>query len=212
MSGSGAGGPEAAGAAGAPGRGVAPTTSASKPVVMPETFDGTKSWEWEFHFDNVAAVNGWDDAQMLAWLTRPVRQKALQRLPDAARATYAATRATDAATRATDAATRATDAATRAALKARFDPTSRQTRYQAEFQTRHKQASEGWANFTDDLKSLVDKAYPPCEMRAVSNWQLMPISSKYCNHRLPSVSNRSVQLPLMMHLRPQLRWSHMSHE
>ena len=45
MSGSGAGGPEAAVTAGSPGRGVTATTSASKPVVMHETFDGTKSWE-----------------------------------------------------------------------------------------------------------------------------------------------------------------------
>ena len=49
---------------------------------------------------------------------------------------------------------------TRAALKPRFDPASRQTWYQAEFQTRRKQASEGWEDFADDLKSLVDKAYP----------------------------------------------------
>ena len=130
MSGSGTGGPEAAVVVGRPGGGVIPMTSASKPVVMPETFDGTKSWkDWEFHFDDVAAVNGWDDAQKLAWLRVRLTgcaQKALQRLPDTARGTYAATRA---------------------ALKARFDPDSRQTRYQAEFQTRRKRAIEGWADF-----------------------------------------------------------------
>ena len=118
VSGSGTGRPEAAVAAGVPGRGVAPTTSASKPVVMPEIFDRTKSWEdWKFHFDNVAAVNRWDDAQKLAWLCVRLTgcaQKALQRLPDAARATYAVTCA---------------------ALKARFDPVSHQTWYQAELQT-----------------------------------------------------------------------------
>ena len=37
--------------------------SAARPVVLPETLDGTKNWdEWFFHFENVAAVNGWDDA------------------------------------------------------------------------------------------------------------------------------------------------------
>ena len=116
MSGSGTGGPEAAVMVGRPGGGVILMTSASKPVVMPETFDGTKSWEdWEFHFDNVAAVNGWDDTQKLAWLRVRLTgrtQKALQRLPDTARGTYVATHA---------------------ALKARFDPASRQRRYQAEF-------------------------------------------------------------------------------
>ena len=88
VSSSGIGRPEATVAAGDPGREVAPTTSTSKQVVMPEIFDGTKSWEdWEFHFDNVVAVNGWDDAQKLAWLrvqlTRHA-QKALQHLPNAA--------------------------------------------------------------------------------------------------------------------------------
>ena len=69
VSGSGTGGPETAVVVGKLGGGVIPITSASKPVVMPETFDGIKSWEdREFHFDNVAAVNGWDDAQKLAWL------------------------------------------------------------------------------------------------------------------------------------------------
>ena len=66
-----------------------------KPVVLPETHDGTQSWdEWDFHFQNVATVNGWDDTQKLRWLrVRPTgrAQKALQRLPEASRATYAAT-------------------------------------------------------------------------------------------------------------------------
>ena len=53
-----------------------------------------------------------------------------------------------------------TYAAVRAALKARFDPESRHTRYQAEFQARRKRATEGWADFADDLKALSDKAYP----------------------------------------------------
>jgi dsDNA-binding SOS-regulon protein len=72
-------------------------------------------------------------------------QKALHRLPDAQQATYEATCQ---------------------ALKTRFDPESRQTRYQAEFQTRRKKAGEGWADFADDLKSLADKAYPTLQEEA----------------------------------------------
>ena len=35
---------------------------AAKLVVLAETFDGTKNWdEWYFHFENIPAVNGWDD-------------------------------------------------------------------------------------------------------------------------------------------------------
>ena len=44
-------------------------TGAARPLVLPETFDGTGSWsEWCYHFENVAAVNGWDGAQKLQWL------------------------------------------------------------------------------------------------------------------------------------------------
>ena len=122
------------------GRGAAGTT---RPLVLPEPYDGTGSWsEWSFHFENVATVNSWDDAQKLQWLRVRVTgraQKALLRLQGATAATYEATRD---------------------ALKARFDPESRRTRYQAEFQTRRKKAGEGWADFADELRSLSDKAYP----------------------------------------------------
>ena len=105
----------------------APTTSgrergpagATRPLVLPELYDGTGNWrEWSFHFDNVAAVNNWDDTQKLQWLRVRVTgraQKALHRLQGSTAMTYEATRD---------------------AMKARFDPESRRTRYQAEFQTR----------------------------------------------------------------------------
>ena len=51
-------------------------------------------------------------------------------------------------------------AAVKAALQERFEPKSLKTRYQAEFQTRRKKKSEGWADFSEDLKMLTDKAYP----------------------------------------------------
>ena len=54
----------------------------------------------------------------------------------------------------------ATYEATRDALTARFEPVSRHTRYQAEFQLRRKKSAEGWADFADDLRNLADKAYP----------------------------------------------------
>ena len=63
------------------GRGPAGTT---RPLVLPEPYDGTGSWsEWSFHFENVATVNSWDDAQKLQWLRVRVTgraQKALLRL------------------------------------------------------------------------------------------------------------------------------------
>ena len=63
---------EGAAGSGSSGAGLptgATATHAARPLVLPETFDGTSSWtDWCFHFDSVAAVNGWSDAQKLQWL------------------------------------------------------------------------------------------------------------------------------------------------
>ena len=65
-------------------------------MVLPETFDGTKNWdEWIFHFESGAAVNEGDNADKLKWLHVHMTgraQKALHLLPEATRATYAATK------------------------------------------------------------------------------------------------------------------------
>ena len=101
-----------------------------------------------FHFDNVADVNEWDDAKKLKFLRVRLTGRALRtlhHLPPATRDDYEATKA---------------------ALKARFDPESRYTRYEAEFQARRKKPGEGWADFGEDLKSLADKAYPSLEHEA----------------------------------------------
>ena len=97
---------------------------AAKPVVLPEPFSGETSWdEWSIHFGNVADVNEWDDEQKLKWLKVRLTgraQKAFQHLPEASRATFNLAKA---------------------ALKMRFEPESRTTRYQAEFQSRRKKTS-----------------------------------------------------------------------
>ena len=50
----------------APGAG---TAFGPRPLVLPETFDGTGNWsDWCFHLQNVASVNGWNEAQKLQWL------------------------------------------------------------------------------------------------------------------------------------------------
>lgn len=121
----------------------------TKPLVLPETFDGTQGWdEWYFHFENVAAVNWWDDTQKLKWLRVRLTgraQKALLCVSKSSRVDYETTRQ---------------------ALKACFEPDSRQTRYQAEFQKRRKRAGEGWADLADDLRSLADRAYPALQNEA----------------------------------------------
>ena len=122
---------------------------ASKPVVLPEPFNGETPWdERTIHFGNVADVNGWDADKKLQWLKVRLTgraQKAFQRLPQASRATFNLAKE---------------------ALTERFEPKSRKTRYQAEFQARKKQPSEGWADFADDLQSLAEKAYPTLQHEA----------------------------------------------
>ena len=75
--------------AGTGGARVAHIPTTARPVVLPEIFDGSKSW-------GVAAVRAWDDADKLKWLHVRVTeraQKALHLLSEASRGTYAATRA-----------------------------------------------------------------------------------------------------------------------
>ena len=67
-------------------------TGMARPLVLPETFDGTGSWsDWCFHFENVATMNGWDSAQKLQWLRVRVTgraQKALHHLPGPVATSY----------------------------------------------------------------------------------------------------------------------------
>ena len=122
---------------------------AGKPVVLPEPFDGEASWEdWKLHFEDVAAVNEWTDDQKLKWLRVRLTgraQKAFHRLPDEVTATYRGATT---------------------ALQERFEPKSKKTRYQAEFEARRKKRAEGWADFAEDLGSLTDKAYPELQPEA----------------------------------------------
>ena len=82
------GGAVSGGGDGARGGGVdrPATVPMAKPVVLPETFDGTRGWdEWCFHFENVASVN---DSERLKWLQVRLTgraQKALHRLTEAQR-------------------------------------------------------------------------------------------------------------------------------
>ena len=46
------------------------------------------------------------------------------------------------------------------ALRDRFEPESRKDLYLAEFQTHVKRRTESWPDFGEDLRTLVDKAYP----------------------------------------------------
>ena len=52
------------------------------------------------------------------------------------------------------------------ALGERFEHQSKWELYIAEFQTRHKRKTEGWANFGEDLWVLADRAFPQLNTEA----------------------------------------------
>ena len=118
----------------------------SRPLVLPEPFMGESSWEqWNYHFENVAAVNSWDNASKLKWLKVHLTgqaQVAFQHLGAEVRDDY--------------------KEAVKS-LKERFEPASQKQWYQAEFQACRKKKAEAWADLADDLKSLADKAFPELE-------------------------------------------------
>lgn len=65
----------------------------SRPLVLPEPFTGETDYcDWIDHFENVAAVNAWDDGAKLQWLKVRLTgraQTAFKRLPQATRESYA---------------------------------------------------------------------------------------------------------------------------
>ena len=123
---------------------------ANRPLLLTETFSGEGSWdEWISHFESVAAVNAWDgDAAKLRWLKVRLTgraQRAFQHLTEESRGSYSRVKK---------------------ALWERFDPDSRRELYAVELNTRRKRKGEGWADFTEDLQRLVDKAYPDLQQEA----------------------------------------------
>ena len=118
-------------------------------LVLPDRFSGKEEWSrWISHFDNVAAVNTWNDAQKLLWLKVRLTERAqtaFQHFPDDVQKNYEAAKK---------------------ALKECFEPECRKDRYQEEFSSRRKK-TEGWADYSEDLKIFADKAYPHLEAAAI---------------------------------------------
>ena len=140
---------------------------ATRPLVLPEIFNGESSWDqWIFHFKNVAVVNGWDERASLHWMKVRLTgraQTALQRFSEDIASDYKEAKK---------------------ALQERFEPSSQKERYQAQFQTRRKRKEEGWADFAEDLRMLVDKAYPDFQDNAKEQLAL--------NHFIAQIDNTQV--------------------
>ena len=115
------------------------------------------------HFDSVAVVNGWEAADKKKWIRARITGRAAtayKRLSADDQSTY--------------------DKIT-AALKKRFEPECRKELYIAEFQQRRKRRNEDWASFGEDLKTVVEKAYPTLQAEAQ---ELLAL-----NHFLSSIDN-----------------------
>ena len=115
------------------------------------------------HFDSVAVVNGWEAADKKKWIRA--------RITGRAATAYKRLSADD----------QSTYDKIIAALKKRFEPECRKELYIAEFQQRRKRRNEDWASFGEDLKTVVEKAYPMLQAEAQ---ELLAL-----NHFLTSIDN-----------------------
>ena len=124
---------------------------AGGPVAIPEVFigDGKQSWsDWVDHFDSVADVYEWDEEAKKKWIRARLIGRAataFRRLSEADRATF--------------------DKIV-AALTKRIEPECRKELYVAEFQRRRRRRNEDWVAYGDDLKTLVERAYPTLQVEA----------------------------------------------
>ena len=171
---------------------------ASRRVAVPELFtgEGSQSWsDWLDHFDSVAVVNGWSADDKKKWVRARLTGRAataMRRLPDDDRETFAKLTA---------------------ALKKRFEPECRKEVYVAEFHARRRKRTVDWASFAEDLKTLVEKAYPTLQAEAQEllalNHFLSQISDPQLSfgvrQRAPATMDAAVAatLELETYLRPQ---------
>ena len=94
------------------------------------------------HIDSVAVVNGWTADDKKKWIRARITGRAVT--------AYKELSAND----------QLTYDKTTAALKNRFEPEYRKELFITEFHQRNKRRTEDWAAFGDDLRTLVEKAYP----------------------------------------------------
>ena len=116
---------------------------ATRPLVTPEVYSGEGPFDaWTDHFENVSTLNGWDDKQQAQWLAVRLvgrAQLAFKNLSPDAKASYKIAKE---------------------ALTQRFELECKRGLYAAEFYARLKHPSEDWATFGEEIKALVDKAFP----------------------------------------------------
>ena len=114
-----------------------------KPVIIPEVYSGEQPWEdWIDQFESIAAINGWNKEKKLVWLKVHLTRRALL------------------AFRKFSVTTKASYKNMVVAMQEHFDPQHKRDSYLAELQIRCKKRTQAWADYGEDLRILVDKAYP----------------------------------------------------
>ena len=140
---------------------------AKRSVITPEPFSGEQLWEdWIDQLESIAAINGWSDEQKLVWLKVRLTGRALlvyKKFSVTARSSFK-------------------NAVV--ALAEHFEPESRRDLYLAEFQSHCKKRTESWADFGEDLRVLVDKAYPMLEDDVRQQLALQRYLSQLCNDQV----------------------------
>ena len=142
-----------------------PDDGAGRPLVLPEKFDGIGNFEeWISHFESIAALNKWGEEEKSLWIRVRLTEKAhvaLTRLPSDTIQTYEETHTK--------------------ALKERFELSSKQEVYKAEFDSRRNRKTESWGDFGDELIRLVDKAFPKLQFE----WKEQLALSRYLDQLEP---------------------------
>ena len=143
------------------------TKCESRPVIVLECFSGNGCYEdWIDQFESIAEINHWSDEQKLIWLKVCLTGRALmayKKFPLTARGSF--------------------KNAVKA-LQERFKPESRRDLYLAEFQTRRKGKTESWPELGEDLRALVDKAYPTLDDEARQQLALQRYLSQLDNEQV----------------------------
>ena len=118
-------------------------------TVLPQNFTGMEDWDsWVSHFESISTIHGWNNNEKLMWMRVKLVDKAaiaFEQLSHVTKASYELAKA---------------------ALRNRFEHPSKRELYKRDFSNRLKRDAENWADYGDDLRLLVERAYPDLQPNA----------------------------------------------
>ena len=112
-------------------------------TVLSQNCTGMEDWDsWVSHFESISAIHGWSDSEKTMWMHIKLVKKAavaFRQLLHVTKASYELTKA---------------------ALHKRFEHPSKRELYKHEFLGQLKSDMDSWADYGDDIRLLVERAYP----------------------------------------------------